>query len=421
MISSVEKDDAQRVVLTVNARVTDQNLHSGGDDNDRRRTDFQELASALNATVIDWDRTDRTWIGRMIRKRFGFGLVAALLVFVSRKRYDLIWCFTEVEGLLLALLFKLFRIRKTLFFIAVVPVSPKSMFFMKHLRVWTHFTAILPTNTYQANELVRTAKVPADKVVILPYQVDCRYFTKTGNEAIPHERPLVVAVGLESRDYSTLIRAVTGLNIDVFIAAASLWSGDNAKFSPDIPTNVTLGSCGYKELRDLYARAAVAVVPLYESPYQHGITAIQEAMAMGLPVVVTRTIGQGDVVIDRRRTLRGHSAVRTQGNFAQMFRSDSAALQQSNGFYVSSGDAEELRKCICYLLKHREVAASLGAQGQLVAREVLSIELFVKRAERLVAAVHSGQRIHSEILQENPINGGETGVGSQGLDSHRAY
>ena len=379
-----ENEHKVRVVLTVNARATDRELHGRDEEDDRRRTDFGELAAALDASVVDWGSTDRTRLGRVLRRKLGFGPIAALLVFVARKRYDTIWCFTEIEGLLLAFLFKLFRVRKELFFIAIEPVSSKSMFFLKRLKVWTHFTAMLPTNTYQANEVIRSANVPADKVVVLPYQVDCRYFTNVTDRPIEQERPLVAAVGLESRDYMTLMKAVTDLDVDVFVAAGSLWSGDSAAFPDNLPSNVSVGKCSYDELRELYGRAALAIVPLRDSPYQHGITAIQEAMAMALPLVVTRTKGQGDVVIDRRRVLRSDPSLHTQGEFAKLFAPNSPELRQSNGFYVGPGDEVELRKCIRYLLENHEVAARLGANAQRFVREVLSIELFVERSVRLV-------------------------------------
>ena len=232
----------------------------------------------------------------------------------------MIWCFMEIEGLVLALLFKIFRVRKPLFIIAVEPLSPKSVLFLFKLKVWSHFTKLLPTNTFQTEGLLRRG-LPADKVSVLPYQVDCQYFTSAAGKRPESDRPLIVAVGLESRDYVTLIKAVTDLDVDVFVAAASLWSGDSAQFPIAIPSNVAVGKCSYQELKELYSRAALAVVPLLDSPYQHGITAIQEAMAMGLPVVVTRTRGQSDVVIDRRKVLRSDPELSTSEGFAQLFRS----------------------------------------------------------------------------------------------------
>jgi glycosyltransferase involved in cell wall biosynthesis len=375
---------SKRIVLTVNARAAEDDLHSGGQGGTERRTDFAELATALGASMVDWDVVDQTWAGRALHRKLCFGPAAALLVFFTSRRYDVIWCFTEIEGLVLALLFKTFRVRKKLFLIAVEPLSPNSLLFLFKLKVWTHFTKVLPTNTYQSAELVRLG-LPAEKVVVLPYQVDCQYFTSTAVQRTVSGRPLIVAVGLESRDYVTLIKAVNDLNVDVFVAAASLWSGDSAQFPVTIPANVTVGKCSYQELKELYSRAAMAVVPLRDSPYQHGITAIQEAMAMGLPVVVTRTRGQSDVVIDRRRVMRSNPELATSGNFAKLFHPDIIELQESNGFYVAPQDHEELRNCIRYLVENPDVATKLGANGQRFAREVLSVECFVQRAVDLIA------------------------------------
>jgi glycosyltransferase involved in cell wall biosynthesis len=407
------------VVLAVNARAGDRELHGGG-GRDQRRSDFTELAAALGADVVDWDTADRSWFWRILRKRFGFGPVAAAIIFARRRSYAAAWCFTEIEGLLLALLFKIFRIRRVLFIIGIEVLSPKAIFLMKHLRIWTHFTAILPTSSYQAGELCRRAGVPPDKVIVLPYQVDCGYFAPRtpparaadlgqGNGAA---RPYVVAAGLESRDYATLISAVEGLDADVKIAADSLWSGRKRPAIEAAPPRTTVGSYRYAELRELYAGAALAVVPLHEAPYQHGITALQEAMAMGLPVIVTRTAGQSDVVIDRRKVLRAAPQLQTDGGFAQRYAPARPDLQECNGFYVGVGDVETLRETIRYLLGEPELAAAVGRQARRFAEEVLSIDWFVARAVRLVTAACNGERICADILTGTagvPVPGGLPG------------
>jgi len=97
------------------------------------------------------------------------------------------------------------------------------------------------------------------------------------------ERPLIVTAGREFRDYPTLIDAVVGLDIDVVIASASPWSrrADNAR-DTDIPDNVTITKLPQYDLRDLYDRADLAVVPLQPVDFQAGITTILEAMSMEL-------------------------------------------------------------------------------------------------------------------------------------------
>jgi glycosyltransferase involved in cell wall biosynthesis len=50
------------------------------------------------------------------------------------------------------------------------------------------------------------------------------------------------------------------------------------------------------ELRDLYDRAAVVVVPVLETTFPAGITTLVEAMSMGKAVIATATSGLGCVV-----------------------------------------------------------------------------------------------------------------------------
>jgi glycosyltransferase involved in cell wall biosynthesis len=397
---STSTDGRSTIVLTVNARFSDRALHGGGERGAQRRTDFEALASSLNADVVDWSVADSSRLWRTLRRKVGFGPVAAALVFLRRHRYQVIWCFTEVEGLLLATLFKLFRTRRVVFMIGIETLSPKAFFLLKRLRVWTHFTAILPTSTYQAGELQKATQMPPDKVIVLPYQVDCRYFSGASSIKSRDGRPYVAAAGLESRDYSTLISAIEGLDVDLRLAVASLWSGRGGPRICSDPPRIVVGSYSYADLRRLYAGATLAVVPLNESPYQHGITALQEAMAMGLPVIVTRTVGQSDVVVDRRKVLRSDPDRETQGGFARMFAPDKPELQESNGFYVGVGDVTALRNTISYILEEESVAYDLGKRAQRFAQAVLSLELFVERARLLIQTASAGRRISTDILTD---------------------
>src|SRR4029077_18856004 len=60
--------------------------------------------------------------------------------------------------------------------------------------------------------------------------------------------------------------------------------------------SVTIGRKTREELRDLYARSRFVVVPLCPSDTDNGVTVILEAMAMGRPVICSRTEGQVDVI-----------------------------------------------------------------------------------------------------------------------------
>ena len=130
-----------------------------------------------------------------------------------------------------------------------------------------------------------------EHVVLTPFMVDTRFWSRgaIGEASAPRARPMICAVGLEFRDYPTLVEAVRGLDVDVVIAAASPWSKrHDSSADVELPPNVTVVKLDQYELRQLYAEASFVVVPLVETDFQAGITTILEAMSMGLAVCARR-------------------------------------------------------------------------------------------------------------------------------------
>ena len=160
---------------------------------------------------------------------------------------------------------------------------------------------------------------------------------------------MIASAGLEFRDYATLLDAVRGLDLQVILAAASPWSkrADTTQ-RREIPENVTVRRFNLLELRRVYAESLFVVVPLYNVEFQAGVTTILEAMAMGKAVIVTRTPGQTDVVI-----------------------------QGETGLYVPPGDAGALREAIGRLLDNPAEAARMGANGRRVIEERMSLDKYV--------------------------------------------
>jgi glycosyltransferase involved in cell wall biosynthesis len=109
------------------------------------------------------------------------------------------------------------------------------------------------------------------------------------------------------------------------------------------------------ELRDVYAASQFMVMPLYDVPFQAGVTAILEAMAMGKAVICSRTSGQTDIVVE-----------------------------SETGVYVPPGDAQALRRAICELLDNPKEAESLGKQGRLRVEQEMNLIHYVERLKRHV-------------------------------------
>jgi glycosyltransferase involved in cell wall biosynthesis len=167
--------------------------------------------------------------------------------------------------------------------------------FFTALKCHHAMTRIVVHSTRQLYDIPRALGIPAGKLRMLPYYADGSFW-RPGQA---REERLVVSAGREHRDYETLVRACPQPDVAVFIADGSVHSpGAHHRGPSKWPANVQAGFANYTELRDLYARAAVVVVPLVENDFQAGVTTILEAMAMGKPTIVTATSGQSDVIED---------------------------------------------------------------------------------------------------------------------------
>jgi glycosyltransferase involved in cell wall biosynthesis len=156
--------------------------------------------------------------------------------------------------------------------------------------------SFLPLATSISRRLTGEFGVPAERVHDAGYGTDIAFFVPKGARL---GRPLVTSAGLARRDYQTLLQAVGEEEVDVTIAAGSAWYEQALDIDPvSTASNVTVRPHPYPELRDLYARSSVVVVPLYPSEHACGYSVIVESMAMGRPVIATRTACPSDFFVD---------------------------------------------------------------------------------------------------------------------------
>lgn len=154
-------------------------------------------------------------------------------------------------------------------------------------RVAVFFTVSRP----QASFLRRYLGLGEDRVKFIWDQTDTRFFSP-GPVSPDKARPLVMSVGLERRDYSTLAAATADLDIDVKISG---YSADtrvlSRAFPATLPDNMSRRFYSWPDLQQLYRDADVVVVSLFPNSYAAGVQGLMEALACGRPVVVTETEG----------------------------------------------------------------------------------------------------------------------------------
>ncbi|MBX0328807.1 glycosyltransferase family 4 protein [Oscillochloris sp. ZM17-4] len=350
-----------QVLLTVSGTIAadiDTKIAAGS----RPRADYRALAEAFGADLLDYPaaRGVAGSFGKALERIGGPDLMLAWACFMLRHRYKVIVTDGEQIGLPLATLLKFLgpgRRPRHLMIAHIISV-PKKMIFLDRLGVQSHIDRFLVYATAQKQFIERRWKIPSARVVFTPFMVDSDFFAPDHVQANDAE-PMICAVGLERRDYPTLLKAVAGLPAKVIIAAASPWSKrSDTTEGQDIPSNVEVRRFTQYELRQLYADSRFLVMPLENVEFQAGITAILEAMSMERAVVCSRTTGQTDAIIEGE-----------------------------TGTYVPPKDPESLRAAMEHLLWHPEEAERMGKAGRRIVLQHMSLDSYAERLGQLVREV----------------------------------
>jgi len=327
----------------------------------RPRVDYVEMASTFGADLLDYGEAWRTSgrFGRLVRLVAGDNALLAWSCYRRRREYDLVFTDGEQIGFPLAAMFHLTRRRPRHLMIVHVLSVPKKVAVFRLLRLRSTIDTLFVYASEQRRFIVERLGVPPDRVVLTPFMVDTGFFVP--RPSVRSSPPLICSAGLEFRDYPTLVEAVRGMDVQVVLAAASPWS--RRRDSSDdvvIPENVEVRRLDFAELRELYARSDLVVVPVVETDFQAGITTILEAMAMAKPIICTRTAGQTDTIVE-----------------------------DVSGRYVPPGDVNALRNAITAMLDD-DRADDLGAAARRWTAEHADIEVYVERLAQHVVATLAG-------------------------------
>ena len=340
---------------------------------DGPRRDFIELSAATGGEIVYRDGGARR---KGLRgKLWGPHLRQAWRVASGTRPGDAIFADGEHNGLPLVLFLALRRRR------------PGRVVMLGHLlsRPWklpllwlaTHAgpRGVLVLHSLEQRRNVRRWVGSRWQVRLVPYQVDTAFWLPA--EAVPDGIPVVVAAGSENRDYETLVQAVRGLPVDVVIAAGSHWARNLAD-PRELPANVELLSrpLPFADLRELYRRAAVVVVPVHDVPNQSGVTTILEAMSCGRPVIVTASRGQQECIeapLVRSDGTLDAAATSSRGPAAF----GGAPGESVSGLYVPPGDSAALRAAVSLVTRDGEWARAMGRAGRAAAVRDFDIERFV--------------------------------------------
>lgn len=227
--------------------------------------------------------------------------------------------------------------------------------------------AVITWTSVQRRYLIERLGFPSERVYLVRHFVDQLFYSPR-----PAEEDTISGVGAEMRDYATLIEAIRGTELRCHIAAdhvriphrLRLWDRRLPVDTLSVPSDakVTKGRKSLSELRDLYARSRFVVVPLVHSDSDNGINVILEAMAMGKPVICSRTRGQVDVIQDG-----------------------------VTGIYVPVGDPAALRAAMESLWNDPERAHAMGKRARAYVEQHHTLERFASSVRTAAEAALDGR------------------------------
>ena len=183
------------------------------------------------------------------------------------------------------------------------------------------------TSTEEEAIYSRMFTIPRSRIIFLPLVESPDNFERSS----PPEQDCIFSYGHSDRDFDTLIRAVSRLNIKTYILSQ--------KYKPQVPLpeNVFIirEYISGKELVQWISSSRIVVLPLKDYLVSAGQISMLEVMALARPLIITENMATKEYAVHKKTAL-----------------------------FFQAGNDKELTDHIQYLWNHREVAKHIGQQAR---------------------------------------------------------
>jgi glycosyltransferase involved in cell wall biosynthesis len=239
--------------------------------------------------------------------------------------------------------------------------------------------AIVTWSSVQRTYAIERLGMAPEKLYLVKHFVDQVFWSSRPGE---READMICSAGAEMRDYPTLLEALRGTDVRCHIATDHVRVDDRwgfgrrvsaAAFAAAASRNVTVGRLPFTELRDQYAKSRFVVVPLRRTDTDNGVNVILEAMAMGKPVICSRTQGQVDVI-----------------------------QEGVTGLFVPVGDAGALRAAIVSLWNDPDRASAMGRAARAYVEQHHTLDKFCRDVKGAIDASLDGHGASRDGSVSNP-------------------
>ncbi len=308
-----------------------------------------------------WARVLGEVIKRALEQAGGYGGDFATVLGSLRRanRADVVLSTVDTVGIPLMLLARAGRLRPPLVYVAIgLPERLARLRTERMRRLYASAlgscASVVAYSQHEADELrswlARYGFTPP--VEFVPFGVEPTAFAPT------REPPAVdvVSVGADPhRDFELLVHVAARMPDTSFRIVTS---GDHRRRLGTVPENVAVETdIPFEEMRSRLGEARVIALPVRENSYSGGTTVLLQAMALGKPIVVTRT-----------------NAVATGYGL----------VDGENCRLVPPGDDVAFERALAAVLQDDFHARALGASARVTVERELGWERYVDRLEALL-------------------------------------
>jgi glycosyltransferase involved in cell wall biosynthesis len=308
-----------------------------------------------------WARTAGTALKSVLERAGGYGgdFATVLASLRQANRADVVLSTVDTVGIPLVLLAKAGRVRPPLVYIAIglperlARLRSEGMR-RRYARALGATAAIVAYSEHEADELdaFLTSYAESTRIEFVPFGVDEQAFAPTVAQpavdvvmagADPH-RDVALFVGLAAETPARSFQLVT--------------TADRARVLPAPPPNLRIEvDIPFDEMKRRLEEARVVALPVLDNSYSGATTVLLQAMALGKPIVVTRTkaIATGYGLVDGE-----------------------------NCRLVEPGDAQGFGRAVAGVLRDEWHARAIGARARRTAETDLTWDRYVDRIEAIL-------------------------------------
>ena len=303
------------VVVAVSEAYEENSAH----DDDAPRADFVALADSIGATIVG-QRRPRGVPAQRFEQYTALDIAQAVQIVRCYPEADTYISLSERIGIPLGMILAR-RKRRSAHLMIAHRLGTRAKHLLAGATGWQRgVDRMITLCSTQLRHAERLA--PGRASMIKAGYIDERFYHPTDS---PQE-DFVLSVGSENRDYATLVNAVLRTTLKLKVLSSSPWCRKTQPSLGALSGQVEfLPRVSYADVRDLYQRARLVVVPLHDVEYAAGLSGVMEALCMHKPLIVSSSRGIADYIVD------GQNACVVQPHDADGLASALRAVSEDEG------------------------------------------------------------------------------------------